>query len=73
MFCSTATRGGTTKPPGQGCAPTPRQRLTNREKFRAPFTVSDGARHSVRASRTPSDATLKTAEMLYWCGFAVIY
>ena len=45
-------------PPGQGCAPTPRQRLTAREKFRVPLTVPELVKQKIagpRASGVGSD------------------
>ncbi len=39
-------------PPGQGFAPTPRQRLTAREKkFRAPLTVAELVKQKIAGSR----------------------
>ena len=45
-------------PPGQGFAPTPRQRLTAREKFRVPLTVLELVKQKIagpRASGVGSD------------------
>ncbi|MCS2030193.1 hypothetical protein MWL27_26345 [Escherichia coli] len=43
--------GRYSKHPGQGCAPTPRQRLTAREKFRVPLTVPELVKQKIAGSR----------------------
>ncbi len=43
--------GRYSKHPGQGCAPTPRQRLTARKKFRVPLTVPELVKQKIAGSR----------------------
>ena len=59
MYLSDRARAIRQMPPGQGCAPTPRQRLTAREKkFRVPLTVPELVKQKIagpRASGVGSD------------------
>ena len=56
-------------PPGQGCAPTPRQRLTAREKFRVPLTVPELVKQKIagpRASGVGSDFVIDDGTGKHW-------
>ena len=62
-------------PPGQGFAPTPRQRLTAREKFRVPLTVLELVKQKIVGSRASGvgsdfvidDGTRKNTGDGGWC------
>ena len=61
-------------PPGQGFAPTPRQRLTAREKFRVPLTVLELVKQKIagpRASGVGSDFVIDDGTGKRWVWWLV--